>query len=46
MSVGDSAILSITLFVRTIAIVMRVLGAEAPAARLPEGALLFNVVGM
>jgi len=45
MSVGNSAILSVALLVRTIAIIMRMLGAKTPMTRLPEGALLFNVVG-
>ena len=45
VSVGDSAILSITLLIRTVAIIMCVLGAEAPATCLPEGAFLFDMVG-
>jgi len=45
MSVGDSAILSVALFVRVVAIVMHMLGAEAPAACLPEGTFLLNVIG-
>jgi len=44
MSVGDSAILSIALFMRVVAIIMCMLGAEAPAACLPEGTFLLNVI--
>ena len=46
MSVGDSAIFSIALLMRTVAVVMCVLGTETPATCLPEGTLLLNVVGM
>jgi len=45
MSVGDSTILSVALFVRVVAIIIHMLGAEAPAARLPEGTFLLNVIG-
>jgi len=45
MSMGDSAVLSIALFVGAITVVMCVLGAKTPMTRLPEGALLLNVVG-
>jgi len=41
---GNSTILSIALLVGMVAVVVCMLGAEAPATRLPEGALLFNVV--
>ena len=42
---GNSAILSVALLMGTIAIVMHMLGAKTPTTCLPEGALLFNVVG-
>jgi len=45
VSSGDSAKLSIALLVRGVAVVMRMLGAEAPAARLPKRALLLDVIG-
>jgi len=45
VSSGDSAELSITLLVGKGAIAMRVLGTKTPVARLPEGALLLNVIG-
>ena len=45
MSMGNSAILSITLFMGAVTIVMLVLGAKTPVARLPEGTLLLNMVG-
>jgi len=46
VSVGNSAILSVTLLMRTVAIVMCMLGAEAPATCLPEGAFLLNMIGV
>jgi len=45
VSIRDSAVLSVTLLMGVIAIVMCMLGAKAPTACLPEGALLLNVVG-
>jgi len=42
---GNSAVLSVALLMRTVAFVMRMLGAKTPTARLPEGALLFDVIG-
>jgi len=44
--VGNSTILSVALFMGTIAIIVCVLSAKTPVARLPEGTLLLNVVGM
>jgi len=41
----DGTILSVALFVGAIAIVMHILGTEIPTTRLPEGALLFDVIG-
>ena len=41
----DSAVLSIALLVGAIALVVRMLGAKTPATRLPEGALVFNMIG-
>jgi len=46
MSIGDGTILSIALFMRVVAIVVCMLGAEAPTTCLPEGALLLNMVGV
>jgi len=43
---GNSTILSVALLMGTIAVVVRMLGAKAPTTCLPEGALLFNMVGM
>ena len=43
---GNSTILSVALFMGTIAIIVCVLSAKTPVARLPEGTLLLNVVGM
>jgi len=43
---GDSAILSVALFMRTIAVVVCMLGAEIPMTHLPEGAFLLNMIGM
>ena len=45
MSMGNSAIFNIALFMGAVAIIMRVLGAKTPAACLPEGTLLLNVIG-
>jgi len=45
MSVGDSTILSVALFMRAVAIIMCVLGAEAPATRLPKRTFFFDVIG-
>jgi len=42
----DSAVLSVALFVGAIAFVVRMLGAKTPTAYLPEGTLLFDVIGM
>jgi len=46
MSIGNGAILSVALLVRTVTLVMRVLGTKTPATCLPEGTLLFDVVGV
>ena len=46
VSSRDSAELSVALFVRSVAIVMHMLGTKTPAACLPEGALLLDVTGM
>jgi len=46
MSVRDSAVLSVALFMGAIALVMCMLGAKTPTARLPEGALFCNVIGV
>jgi len=43
---GNSAILSVALLVGMLAIVVCMLGAKIPMTCLPEGALLFNVIGM
>jgi len=45
MNSRDSAKLSITLLVGNGAVVVHMLGAKAPTAHLPEGALLLNVIG-
>ena len=45
MSVGDSAILSVALFMRTVTIIVCMLGTEAPVAHLPEGTFLLNMIG-
>jgi len=45
MSGWDSTVLSIALLMRAVAVVVCMLGAKAPTARLPEGAFLLNVVG-
>jgi len=42
---GNSAILSVALLVGAIAIIVRMLGTKTPTTCLPEGALLFNMVG-
>jgi len=42
----DGTELGVTLLVRNGAVAMCVLGAKAPAACLPEGALLLDVVGV
>ena len=42
---GNSAILSVALLVRMIAIVVCMLGAKTPTTYLPEGTLLLDVVG-
>jgi len=44
MSGRDSAVLSIALLVGAIALVVYVLGAKTPMTRLPEGALLFDMI--
>jgi len=41
----DSAVLSVALFMGAIALVVRMLGAKIPTTRLPEGTLLFDVIG-
>jgi len=41
----NSAELGVALLVGNIAVVVCVLGAETPAACLPEGALLHNMIG-
>jgi len=45
MSVGNSAVLSVTLFMGTITLVVHMLGTKTPVTHLPEGTLLLNVVG-
>jgi len=45
MSVRDSAVLSVALFVGAVTLVMCMLGAKTPTARLPEGTLFLDVVG-
>jgi len=45
VSGGNSTVLSITLLVGTVAVVVRMLGAKTPTARLPERTLLLDVVG-
>ena len=45
MGVGDSAILSITLFMRSVTVVVCMLGAKTPATHLPEGTLLLDMIG-
>jgi len=46
MSMRDSAVLSVALFMGAIALVVRMLGAKTPTTRLPEGTLLFDVIGV
>jgi len=41
----DSAVLSVALLMRAVALIMRMLGAKTPTTRLPEGTLLFDVIG-
>jgi len=41
---GNGTILSVALLVGTVVVIVYMLGAEAPATRLPERTLLFNVV--
>jgi len=45
MSIGNSTILSIALTMRAVTLIVCMLGAEAPAACLPEGTFLPNVIG-
>jgi len=45
VSGGNSTVLSITLLVGTVTVVVRMLGAKTPTARLPERTLLLDVVG-
>jgi len=45
VSSGDSTKLGVTLLVRDVTVVVRMLGTKAPAACLPEGTLLLNVIG-
>jgi len=45
VSSGDSAELSVALLMRNEAVAVHVLGAETPAAHLPEGAPLLDMVG-
>jgi len=45
VSSGDGAELGVTLLVRDVAFIVYVLGAKIPMACLPEGALLYIVVG-
>jgi len=42
----NSAVLSVTLLVGAVAFIMRMLGAKTPMTRLPEGTLLFDVIGV
>jgi len=46
MSIGDSTVLSVALLMRVVTIIMCMLGTEAPVAYLPEGTLLYNMIGM
>jgi len=46
VSSRDSAELSIALLVGNITIVVCMLGTKTPATRLPEGTLLFDVIGV
>ena len=41
----NSTVLSVTLLVGAVALIMRMLGVKAPMTCLPEGALLFDVIG-
>ena len=41
----DSAVLSVALLMRAVALIMRMLGAKTPMTCLPEGTLLFDVIG-
>jgi len=41
----NSAVLSVALLVGAVALIMRMLGAKTPTTRLPEGTLLFDVIG-
>jgi len=45
MSTRDSAVLSVSLFMGAVALVMHMLGTKTPMTRLPEGTLLFDVIG-
>jgi len=45
VSSRNSAELGVTLLVGNVTIVMHMLGAKTPAACLPEGALLCDVIG-
>jgi len=45
MNMRDSAVLSVALFMGAIALVVHMLGAKTPMTRLPEGTLLFDVIG-
>jgi len=45
VSSGDSTELGVALLMGDVAVIMCVLSAKTPAACLPEGTLLFNVVG-
>jgi len=45
VSSGDSTELGVALLMGNGAIAVRVLGAKTPAARLPEGALLLDMIG-
>ena len=42
----NSAVLSIALFMGAVALIVCMLGAKTPTTRLPEGTLLFDVIGM
>ena len=46
MNSGDGAKLGVTLLVGNRAVVVCMLGTKTPAARLPEGALLLDVIGV
>jgi len=41
----DSAVLSVALLMGTVALIVHMLGTKTPTTHLPEGALLFDVIG-